>query len=607
MPVLVFVGPRGSGKTALLAEIGRLADQRVPFARLDCAAHEDKSVRDLLTQLAFELNRRAGTYGTLAFPRFVIGRLVLELDLDATQASRARTQVERTLEEHRKVDRLRSILGEATPELLKSIPTVGQLPAVTAVGRHLPGAALDALVKWQPGRRVVLGRAQDWYGRQDRGLHRNPLDVLVDLNRAAHSMHGNADEVDELLWAAFLADLREGFNSKHSDRRTLNCAVLLDNVDSELGEQFLARLVEARRQHAAHTAHAPDPLTVVVAARGELGTGPPVSLKGASYADYESKVDERAADDWYRVGLDNLTEEHVGNMLAGLDAHVANPRHVSRVVHRFTGGHPGSTRLLLDAVGATPGEGADLPRLLDARPGGHAPVQERIADVLLADFPDYARADLTTSAAAHDIDQALLMAAQSPFFAERRTGRSPVFSAALWRGSDGKMQPVLRRLLLRKLAVRDDDETASWYHVHGWLRHKSAASKDEGGELHHALALGEVEEVARRMSELLAVRDIHDWLELLWSVTGAPNRLEHDRSPVEQIRELTRWVDSGEQAVAATGRLIAALWIAADPLSRREELDAEIAANLSDLAPYAGDGLPVLRGEASKWSRTGAR
>lgn len=40
-PALVFTGPRGSGKSALLDEIARKADQNRPWARVNCEAYAD--------------------------------------------------------------------------------------------------------------------------------------------------------------------------------------------------------------------------------------------------------------------------------------------------------------------------------------------------------------------------------------------------------------------------------------------------------------------------------------------------------------------------------------------------------------------------------------
>lgn len=609
----MFTGPRGSGKSSLLAEIARKADQHRPFAWLDCEPNEDKSVRELLTELAFELNERCVDYGPLAFPRFVIGRMVLVLDLDTTSANAAKEELWDALERHRKVDKLRDFLENATPDLLSSIPTVNQVPGVSTVGRYLPGFVLNRVVSKRGGRYAVLGRAYQWYKHQDCGLVKDPLDVLLHLNRSARSdtMRQDTGQVDETLWAAFLADLREGFGGKHAEKRTSNCAVLLDNIDGKLGKDFLDGLVAARRLHAAHAPDAPDPLSVIGTARGELPgrrTVPSASLGNASHADFESQVADGADDGCYRIDLEDLKQEQVTHMVAGLDVSVAHSRSLGRAVHRFTGGHPGSTRRLLDAVVETGGEVSQLARLLEAQPehlGGQT-VQEHILGELLVDVPDgkYPGAweALTTCSAARDMDQALQMLVRSPFFTERSTENSGVFKSWFWR-DDRTMQPVLRRLLLRRLAARDREVGNNWYYVHSWLRDQYQKSTDDDGvgELYHALALGEVEQVARRMVDQLSAGETKKWYARLRSITAAPNRLTHDRPPIEEFAALNKWSSPAESAVAATGRLIAALWIAGDPLTAPGVLDQRVKTGLNELAPHAEDGMAVLYDETQKW------
>ncbi len=88
-PVIVFAG---AGKTALLAELARLLAGNAPCARIDC---EDFAggARELLSLLAFELNRHSGRYGELPFPRLITGLIVIRSvdlkDLDLSDADDA--------------------------------------------------------------------------------------------------------------------------------------------------------------------------------------------------------------------------------------------------------------------------------------------------------------------------------------------------------------------------------------------------------------------------------------------------------------------------------------------------------------------------------------
>ena len=65
-PVLVFTGPHGSGKTALLAKLEAWLEPLAPYARIDCATDDLRSSPRVLSALVFELNRTAGRYGRLA-------------------------------------------------------------------------------------------------------------------------------------------------------------------------------------------------------------------------------------------------------------------------------------------------------------------------------------------------------------------------------------------------------------------------------------------------------------------------------------------------------------------------------------------------------------
>ncbi len=627
-PIVLFTGGRGTGKTKLLRELARNMDQRVPFAFVDCETVATDAVCGVLSALAFELNRRCAGFGRLAFPRLTTGRLVIEATLDANDHRRARDQVRAVLEEHRQVDKLRQFLADTAPGALAAIPEMEAVPGVDATGRYMPDLVLGGLISRQWGRRVVLGVGQDWYGHQNRDLGRDSFDVLVDLNRLAArpDIDDNQREVTETLWAAFLADLRENFRrGRRADEWLLNCAVLLDNVDTPAGLGFLDELIRARRQLAAHTASAPDPLTVVATSRGDLGARvapagrPAPTAEQASYHDYAERSEREAGRWWYPVLLRDLTHDEVGNMVDAIGLPGGHTRRVTKAVHRFTGGHPGSTRLVLDAFAVR----STIPELRvvleELEPGGLASgdrrVEDRIIDQFLHGMPDEVVTDLVTCAAAHDLTQASRLAAHSDLLTAPRGVRADAFTPQLWTSTAERaaavMRPVLRRLLLRRLADRGSAERANWERVHHWLQASCADDGDEPGELRHALALGQVAFVAGRLADRLENSDVAAWLDLLAAVTCAPNRLGHRIDgpprggrghPMDHLLVLTRQADPREVPLTPLIRLVAALWIAADPLTDtpRRALHLEIAADFNDIAPYSPGGLPVLRVEADK-------
>lgn len=629
-PVVVLTGSRSCGKTAVLENLVPELDQRVPYAIIDCATVTAGS-RELLSTLAFELNYQCGAYGRLSFPRLVTGLLVISLELDSGNAAYARGQVTAALEEYRKVDRLRRFIADLAANAIKVLavreaPTV-DAQAVDVAARYGTDLLVGGLVSGRIGRKVVLGPGQDWYGHQDRGLGRNPLDALVDLNRRASRPEAGSNRrlVAELLWAAFLADLHANFS--RATGWNLNCGVLLDNADSPAGLQFLEELGRARAaRRAAHPRGEPDPLTVIATSRGAipervLAAGRTATpLRDASYADYEQLVSTGQADrGWYPVLLPDLTEAEVGNMVASLDLRGVTDERVSPVLFRFTGGHPGAVHWIVGALTSSPDPanlasvlGAQEPRALrDVRLTNGA----RLLRHLTSGLGQGAIRDLTTCAAARHLDDASALAVNGELLTGSRAAQREIFAPELWvKDETGLtvMLPVLRRLLLQRLAGSPED----WSIAFEWLKRASVKAGAMSGELYYALALSEVESVTRRLAERLAELGAIDWLLLLHAVTAAPRRpaspaaAPDTTAPCEPtaVTELTTWADPRDMPAAAIGDLVAALWLLSNSLSAhdRHDLYTEAAASLEDIAPYAGAGRMVLRAEAQKYDRLAA-
>jgi hypothetical protein len=487
--------------------------------------------------------------------------------------------------------------------------------------RYGPDVVLGGLAASRRGRRLLLGKGQDWYGHQDRDLGRNPLDVLVDLNRMAAlpDAEGNRREVAELLWAAFLADLRDSFaHSRNAGSWTLNCAVLLDNADTAVGHDFLNELIMARRQRAAHAADDPDPLTVVATSRGDLAERvrvrgeSAVTLTSAGYSDYLQRSRTEAGRWWYPVLLPDLTLDEVGNMVSALELPGGAKRLVTSAVHRYAAGHPGATRMMLDAIAEHPDKPLDLLGILTGpEPGvlsrGGRTLEESLLGRLTEGISPEALTDLATCAAARQEEPALRLAANSKLLTGMRGENSVIFSAALWRTGPpdraAQLNPVLWRLLLRRLAARDPGATADWASVFGWLRTSCQDSSDKPGELYYALAMGAVEHVTGWFTRSLEHGDPGEWVRMLRHVTSAPNRLDHRRPPGSQVRALTTWAEKRDQPFELVGRLVAASWICSDPLSatHRPSLLREMGHDLHQAASYSKEDLTVLRDEADRY------
>jgi hypothetical protein len=189
------------------------------------------------------------------------------------------------------------------------------------------------------------------------------------------------------------------------------------------------------------------------------------------------------------------------------------------------------------------------------------------------------------------------------------------------------MQPLLRRLLLARLAARSANAKTSWARVHLWLRWRARKDRDSVTALYHTLALAgtdpvelakvvdpsdqlklEIEQpfehVARQLARWLRSADAAHWLRLVAGIAAAPTRLDPARRVRDQVVEVTRWVDRHEEPTAPVARYLAYCWLGADPLRAPSWswLLGEMASDLDQLAPYSGDGgLSVLRAEAERY------
>ncbi|MGD0243050.1 MAG: hypothetical protein ABSB59_22435 [Streptosporangiaceae bacterium] len=646
-PVIVFAG---AGKTALLAELARLLAGNAPCARIDC---EDFAggARELLALLAFELNRHSGRYGELPFPRLITGLIVIrsvdleDLDLKADRKT-ARERVWRVLEERQNTAQL---LQDSVSEIIKAAfdalgsrmpagPGVAKA-AVDILTRVGPRLVLGSLAATRRGRNLILGTGQDWYG--DQGRHK-PVDGLISLNRmAAQGSEEDRREVASLLWAAFLADLDDAFGRRQAMNWTLNCLVLLDNADSQAGREFLAELVAARQERVA------DPLTVVATSRGELADQK-VPLGGRLTPLVQASARPwRAADArppaWYPVALPDLTSTDVGAMVRQLDLPGGTRRgSITSAVYRYTAGHPIAVRMLLDAIAVAPDPDsagdADDAAEFDLAPVLEAPVPDikqddppPLADVLLRrllrGLPEEQLTDLVTCSAARDLEAAQRLAARSRLLGQNWGTKARIFSATFWRArgispSAGALalHPVLRRLLLRRLAARPPAPVApvaaaqhrparsrparraapGWTVVHAWLR--ADAAGDQVGVLYHALALGEIDYVAQWFAKALKTSEPEDWLRTLEAVATAPNSLPPGEQTLDQVDRLTEWTGPDDERTTLMARLVAALWIAADPLSdrHRPDLQEEIRDDLDRIALSSPKSITTIREHAKK-------
>ena len=572
---------------------------------------------DLLAALAFQLSRQCEGYGRLAFERLIVGQVIraekkmAEVDAAGADRAKARAEVARVLEAYHERDQLRAFLQRLATAVLPAIS--GPVPGIDVVGGHLAGLIMDGLMAGRLGRRISLGKGQDWYGF--RGA--DPLDELVELNARFHERgtEGNREWVDQLLLAAFLADLQDDFKHGRAARSEFNCVVLVDNADTPDGRHFLLEFVRACQTQTAKAA----PVTVIATSRGALVAEvvPDVrSYPALPEADAEDAFRDPATR-WYPVSLPALTKPDVEAMATDKQILAG---HAPDMVYQFTSGHPRSTARLIEAIAQRRRDPVDIGRLLDS-PDGHGDqsptIGDRLLDSLLAGLSSRQRDEFVTIAAARNREEAEGLSAPHGLLA--RHDASVLLTSDLWQ-ADGAEQPavlppVLRRLLSRRLARRTGNQTVDWDIVHRRLRPIAPwdrlSEQDKIRELYHALALDDLRLVTRRLAAWLTEMHAQTWLTAVRAIVAAPRRSPASPEPAKDVEDLANDVRPADPVDAVSpetppiqevAALIAGLWIAADPLTceRRRDLHHGIAAGYDMAAGFSLAGKALLHTEAAR-------
>ncbi|MEU2791171.1 ATP-binding protein [Streptomyces sp. NPDC007100] len=627
-PVLLLLGPRGSGKTALS---GRLETwgRRAPLAALDLAALDDGAHHpvDVLARIAFQLNARRRDFPPLALPSFAVLLMALSAEADPESRDAALGQMREALRTGRAEDHSLAVLREL-------VSTVG-------VPMGLPGwsAAVVPLIQgWQ--------RARVWWGvhrrlgRVPRGGARPqvPADVLVELNQ--HFRHGTAaqrERAESVLLQAFLADLQGAYTRHGGDRaRTLRCLVVLDNADSELGDAFLQALIEARGPER------PDPLVVVACAGRtpevlrQLEQGPrqlgsylscwqPPERDGkpelfvprvVSRPGGGARLEVAQLRPLDRAEVQEQAGPYARRMPQAATAGLTHPvAWLGRTVHELTRGHPAATTAVLEALEDFAPEvpcGRRL-RLAMAPEGPHS-VAGVLLELLLQDLPPELEGAMPRAAAAVTLGQAANAAGlwrQSDAPPRLLRGLAHDDRHAVRITVDGHrhsaLPDIVRRLLLDRLAVAPEEAGAAppWD-----AAHEALAGAAEGGRAgaYHRLAGGDVAGAAAYLHDRFLEVCTGDgsaqaWCEELSWIQRAPRRWEADaleRTAGAEFRHRIALAPSPPDRLMVT-RLLVAGWITSHPASDpyASLWSDPLGDPAAELYPKIADALQTLSGRLS--------
>jgi hypothetical protein len=634
LPVVVALGARGTGKTALLdAVAARCAE--VPHAHVDFERHDLANVqpRELLGHLAFDLGRRWKQFGRLAFPRLWLCMLVLGAPVELNDRRAALRKLRGLLAENRPLEQNRE--------------------AIVDVVRLAGGVAPAGSLKGWPEATDLLLRGLSWYDRRrlvgkmkavpgGTGSHE---DFLIEIAKHAQGDDEDRATVDATFCDAFLADLRRDYTGINCSRRTLNSLVLLDNAHTPGGRSFLHALTEARHRAGDEA----DPLVVFATSRAwnpewneswslltphrgvqerrrptahrTNGLRNPAPRQPSDVeADWAPGTDrpESRWSPWYLLELGTLSKEDVVDIAASSEIHPAS--RLPRFLYRLTDGHPGAIADAISAVARRyePRRPSTLRATLHTRvtePDGTGELLlTRMRDHLLQDFSASSRPDLVTASAGLDVEML--------FHKEILDLRNPAGEGALFKelgdqlwlrtepGTEPQyvLHPWLRRILLQELAARPDDHPLNWARVHARCRDFYEKNGRGVAARYHDLAL---ENVAAAVTHLrkpfdearhaeFDVATAEAWLAELDVITAAPNRLDKNAEPYEQVEF---HAGHGDDELGTTlAWLVVALWIARDPLGDPGgTLDSTIEGGFHQLAQGRGRGSILLHERAERY------
>lgn len=588
--VIGLTGARSCGKTRLIEQYAdALGKGGIPYARIDVLGEAldqaTPSVMDLLDMIVGRFTAGPAHYGRAKFPRYLLARSTLRLPLDGHTTSERIAAIG----DHLRIPWLRDNLPQIIGDLANAVAELNDLPGEPAgritgrvVGGLFRGRAGDAIKR--PGTR--------WFADNE---------LIAPANSAAAGLaflwewhHGTLtalrEKADRVLVAALLADLRASAESGSWDG---TYPLLIDDAD---GCNAATGLV----CHLAGLLTPADRLTVAATHRGPLLATVAAVVDGAPVTD-PVKVpvaDERrlppAGVHWWPLLLPDLGWDDILALLRTETQWQERARFAARsAVYRFTRGHPGATTYVCKQLASRPepaGESVDLRAVLDDR---------ELEDLLTVDIGVAAKARLVTCAAVRDREHVKI--ALNPDAVGVPALRT-VLRDELWvKGRAGRLVllPVLRRLLLDRLAERPEHAPDGWVTIFTHLATHARDHADIESELYYTLALGEAETVTRRLYEGLGNGDPSAWARLLRRVTLAPARFTEPGNEAEITRQ-TGWCDDSGLTLHTLANLVVRLWLKSDGLRPAPDREA-IAVDYETLAVLVPSFSPELHAEAAKW------
>jgi hypothetical protein len=610
-PVVVLLGPVGSGKSEALKSISsacgaEVVHALVDFQRAEPTAAEPTTV-ETLTRVAEELSRDWIARPKVRFTRFTLGLIAVQTPLKGLPPDAAKEKLRTSIEKFTRSPRVVRVINGLVDRLVDTASALGiplPLPA------EIIKSSLPALIRFVARRPV--SKAKRWHADMPEAEGATLLDALFSLNRA------NLTTITEWLTAAFLADVRESHlrmakpdglsqcdcsrPNQDKVRHWHNWVLLLDNIDHPGGMRFVRNLLAARDRHLWQHPGEHDPL-LVVATSGrwdrhwetewrapwrspQENTGPARTVSRCSEACYKDWAGQEPRSPYYPVLLDPLTIDEIASILE-IDKH--EPACI--LAYRATGGLPEAVRLLKDLLrGQQLQPGArDVLSRADPDRAGADPWRERLAALRLTrHLTDVSIEEIITAApfitAPWLIPPAAAILTSRPHVGRILTElRTALWITAPQQGGaspNTKLNPWLARTLTSALAQNG----ACYSEQFKALLNEPDSLSDPARTAYCQLALEQIGEVVDAFEASFDQGPHQEWVDRLELAASAPDALPLDRSCGELYDKLIT-VSAGKppggrsQAGIIIARLLSARWLVVNPFAVNDQQLRDITTN----------------------------
>lgn len=629
LPIMLLVGPRGSGGSAMLAGLWSELSADCLSAHLDLASAQ--GVEDIVFAAMHGLGRKIPGIRPIAFPRLMLSFKALSFADDGGGRAAFDAYLRGTGDAA-----FRAALNDWADRAAPLLSSPGQQFLWRAAVKALGGVFSFV-------RRRHEAKILHWYAEQIPGGIRE-YDPLWELYTWHHEKGDEpARKVGRTVCAALLADLRSDFNDapiRHGQRHS-NCLLLADNCGGKTGDLFLELLAECRRD-SNRVGDAPDPALVVAVQRGRMRRRRSRPIDATDDRLAFSTPHPYAADAdhptwWYPVRLTDLSDKDVGEITRS-SVLGSNSRDAD-VIHALTGGHPESADRLATLLALFGRASFDSRQLLVERlpsaqalpddwpedDGEETTVEEYLlkrmftGDLTVAGDGSIDAEDNPTLTAMAVLSATPGLRPGACNAALQYLGRTQVdattaqerLTAAMWleetpEGDPGPLHPLARLLLQRWLARRPE----AWRDAH--KGYAAAYSRPQDIVIRHYHHLAQVEPsfpdpltmvigfLDRQFTECTSRQE---WLDLLDQVTAAPNRCRTTRDPRVFVTTLAEAADPGS-AHQTIRRLTVARWLYNDRCFDPARKLAQLIAHEYDyLAALCKDDSEVLFRQSAKYRR----